>query len=293
MEFKIPFTFSNIETLKKRPNVFRGLVKHHKYSALEDQLKQADSNINREEYLAIVWKTFFTVFLIALLITTTILVYSKASRWYLLSPTISLAISGFIAFRQILYPRIYVNQKERNIERNLIPALEDMLVQLNSGIPLFSIMASISSSDYDALSIEFKKAVKKINAGMPQMEVLDEMGERNSSIFFRRTLWQISNGMKAGSDISLVIKDSIQSLNEEQILQIQNYGNKLNPLIMFYMLISVIMPALSITFLTIISSLVNLPKSMTILLFLGLFGVVIFIQVMFMGIIRTARPSLL
>jgi pilus assembly protein TadC len=293
MKFKIPFTFSDLETLKKRPSIFRRLVKHRKYSKLEDQLQKADANITREEYLAIVLKTFSISFFIAFLITTTLLVYGKASKWYILSPAISLLIAGFIILRQLLYPKIYVNQKERNIERNLIPALEDMLVQLNSGIPLFSIMVSISSSDYGELSLEFKKAVKKINAGSPQMEVLDEMGEKNSSLFFRRTLWQISNGMKAGSDISLVIKDSIQSLNEEQILQIQNYGNKLNPLIMFYMLISVIMPALSITFLTIISSLVNLPKTTTMILFFGLFAIVLFIQVMFMGIIRTARPSLL
>ena len=293
MEFKIPFTFSNAETLKKKPNIFRGLIKHKKYSALEDQLKNTDSNLTREEYLAIVYKTFVISALIIILITTTILVYFKVSRWYILSPIIAIMISGFIALRQLIYPRLYVTNKERNIEKNLIPAMEDMLVQLNSGVPLFSIMTNISSSDYGFLSSEFKKAVKKMNAGMPQMEVLDEMGERNSSIFFRRTLWQISNGMKAGSDISVVIRDSIKSLNEEQILQIQNYGNKLNPLIMFYMLISVIMPALSITFLTIIASLVNLPEGVTILLFMGLFGGVVFVQVMFMGIIRAARPSLL
>ncbi len=293
MEFKIPFTFSNPETLKKKPNIFRNIIKHKKYSALEDYLKNTDSNLTREEYLAIVYKTFTISMLILILITTTVFVYFKVSRWYLLSPIISIMISGFVALRQLIYPKIYVNNKERNIEKNLIPAMEDMLVQLNSGVPLFSIMTNISSSDYSSLSLEFKKAVKRINAGLPQMEVLDEMGERNSSIFFRRTLWQISNGMKAGSDISVVIKDSIKSLNEEQVLQIQNYGNKLNPLIMFYMMISVIMPALAITFLTIISSLINLPKGMTILLFLGLFGGVVFIQVMFMGIIRAARPSLL
>jgi flagellar protein FlaJ len=168
-----------------------------------------------------------------------------------------------------------------------------MLVQLNSGVPLFTIMVNISSSGYGELSVEFKKVVKKINSGMPQIEVIEELGEKNSSVFFRRTLWQISNGMRAGSDISVIIKESIKSLNEEQLIQIQSYGNKLNPMIMFYMLSSVIMPALAITFLTILSSLVNLSEPVTKMLFVAMFGGVVFIQFMFIGVIRSLRPSLL
>ena len=182
---------------------------------------------------------------------------------------------------------------DKEIEKNLISALEDMLVQLSSGIPLFSILVNISSSDYGELSNEFKKIVRRINAGLPDIDVLEEAGEKSSSIFFRRTLWQISNGMKAGSDISVIIRDNISALNEEQLIQIQNYGNKLNPLIMFYMLITIILPALAITFLTVISALINLPKSTTTILYIGLFVVIVLIQIVFLGVIRSARPSLL
>ena len=99
--------------------------------------------------------------------------------------------------------------------------------------------------------------------------------------------------MQAGSDMSIVVKDSIKSLNEEQMIQIQNYGNKLNPLIVFYMLIAIIIPALSIVFLTIISSIVGLPKNTVTLIFIGMFVFVMLIQIMFLGIIRSKRPSLL
>ena len=124
------------------------------------------------------------------------------------------------------------------------------------------VLVNISSSDYGELSVEFKKAVKRINSGEPEAEVLDDVGRKNPSTFFRRTLWQISSGMKSGADMSVVVKDNIAALNEEQIIQIQSYGNKLNPLIVFYMLMAVIVPALSITFLTIVSSMINLPKNL-------------------------------
>ena len=88
-------------------------------------------------------------------------------------------------------------------------------------------------------------------------------------------------------------KESIKNLNGEQLIQIQNYGNKLNPLIMFYMLISVIIPALSVTFLTVISSLINLGATSTISLFIAVFVGVGIIQITFLGIIKSVRPSLL
>ena len=122
---------------------------------------------------------------------------------------------------------------------------------------------------------------------------MEELGERNTSSYFRRTLWQISNGMKAGSDISIVVRENIKFLNEEQILQIQTYGGKLNPVIMFYLLASVILPALSITFLTVISSMLNLNSVTTTGLFIGLFVMVVLVQVMFLGVVRSLSPRLL
>ena len=72
---------------------------------------------------------------------------------------------------QIVYPQIYLSRKERDIERNLVSALNNILIQLNSGIPLFNIMTNISDAKYGALSEEFKYAVKRINTGEPESKV--------------------------------------------------------------------------------------------------------------------------
>ena len=293
MKFKIPFTISSIDRLKKRPILFRSFIKHKKKSKLQNYLDNSDTDITREQYLNIVYKSASLTFIVLFALSTTVLAFTRVKLFLVWGLSIALLFSLFVLFSQLIYPKIYISRKQKDIEKNLIPSLGDMLVQLNSGIPLFTIMVNISSSSYGALSREFKKAVKKINAGYPQIEVLEELGENNPSIFFKRTLWQISNGMKAGSDISIVIEDSVKSLNEEQLIQIQNYGNKLNPLIMFYMLISVIMPALAITFLTIIASLINLSQSIGVLIYISLFVFVILIQIVFLGVIKSARPSLL
>jgi len=217
----------------------------------------------------------------------------QVERALVLALGFAFLFGGFVFFSRLIYPKVYNNRKQRNIERNLIPALQDMLVQLYSGVPLFTIMINISLADYEELSEQFKKAVKGINAGRPQIEVLEELGKDNPSEFFKKALWQISNGMRAGSDISIVIQDTVKSLSEEQYIQIQEYGNKLNPAIMFYMLSSVILPALAITFLTIISSIVGLSEALTQMIFLGMFVGVVVIQILFLGVIKSVRPSLL
>lgn len=293
MKFHIPFTFSKLEKLKKKKIIFKSLKKYKKDSKLSFYLENSDSGIEREQYLNITIKSLIINFILSYIILTTVFALFKINLFYLLSLISSFAFAGFIFFSQMIYPKIYFSRRQRNIEKNLVSALEDMLVQLSSGVPLFNIMVNISVSDYGELSEEFKKAVRKINAGIPQTKVIEEMSEKNQSNFFKRTLWQLSNGMRAGSDISLVISESIKLLNQEQIVQVQNYGNKLNPLIMFYMLVTIILPALAITFLTIIASMIGLGKSTTTGLYIGMFIFIILIQIMFLGAIRSARPSLI
>lgn len=293
MSFKIPFTHGSLESLKKRHSFFVSHISPKKHSKLNFYLESSNVPITREEYLSIAWYSCLFVFFVVFVLATSGLYFVGFGRWLLVGLSLGMLFSVFVFSSQLLYPKVYANRRQREIERNLLSALEDMLVQLNAGVPLFSILVNLSSSEYGALSEEFKQAVRKISAGIPESDVLEELGDKNSSLYFRRTLWQISNGMKAGSDIAVVVRESIKSLNEEQLLQIQNYGNKLNPLIMFYMLISVIVPALSVTFLTILSSMVSLPQATTILLFVTLFVFVLIVQVTFLGIIKSSRPSLL
>jgi len=293
MRFHIPFTFSDIDNLKARSRFFLTRIRYKKGTKLEENLINSNVDISREEYLAICLRTLSFSLIIFSVILTTVFAFLSIRFFYIFGILAGIAFAFFVFFSQTVYPYIYVTKRQRNIERNLIPALSDILVQLNSGIPLFSILVNVSSADYEELSREFKKAVRRIGAGEPEALVLDDLGRKNPSNFFRRTLWQISSGMKSGADMSIVVQESIDSLNEEQLIQIQNYGNKLNPLIVFYMLIAIIVPALSITFMTIISSLINLPKNTTILMFIALFVFVVLIQIMFLGVIKSRRPSLL
>jgi pilus assembly protein TadC len=176
---------------------------------------------------------------------------------------------------------------------NLLPVLQSIYVQINSGVVLFEILVNISKSGYGEISKEFAKAVREINGGKPQLDALEDMAKRNPSLFFRRAIWQIINGMKAGADISRVIEETISTISEEQVIQIQNYGSRLAPLAMFYMFIAVIIPALSLTFIILFLSFVGISEEMSKIIFYVLYVLILFSQVMFIGLINSRRPSLL
>jgi uncharacterized membrane-anchored protein len=85
----------------------------------------------------------------------------------------------------------------------------------------------------------------------------------------------------------------IQAVSDEQVMQIQRYGGQLSPLALFYMLIAVIAPSLGITFIILLSSFIALSEATTKAVFYGLLIITFFFQILFLGMIKTRRPTLM
>lgn len=292
MKFKIPFTFAGIEVLRKKSKRFLKFTSLKK-TKLDDYLKNAGAPLTGREYISISYRAFITNLLILSVIFTSIFGLLAMNLFYLYGVSSAFIVAGFVLFNQRNYPRVFSLNKQRNIERNLLPALQDMTVQLNSGVPMFRIMTSIAEAKYGDVTNEFKNIIKEINSGVSQIDAIEKYAKLNTSPYFRRILWQISNGLRAGTDMNIVIHESIKNLSEEQAIQVQSYGSKLNPLIMFYMLIAIILPSLGVTFLIILSSLLGIGERAVQLIFFAIFAFVIFMQIMFIGMIKSRRPSLI
>ena len=292
---KIPYSLIPAKLLRKISFLFLGLgeIVERFFPGTILSLKQANFEIDSREYISMclvsstISSSFFTILVFMLLDKF------EVEGLALKVLGIGLLIFLFMFFQQMLYPKLIANKRVKNLEKNLMGAIEEMYVQLNSGVPLFEIMVNISRGEYEEISTEFRKAVKEINAGKPEVEALEELAAANPSQYFRKTIWQIINGLKSGSDLSSIMKEIIDSLVEEQIIQIQKYGSQLSPLAMFYMMVAVILPSLGMTFLIIISSFISLSESSTKLIFWSLYGVVLFFQFMFLGVIKSRRPNLI
>lgn len=262
------------------------------FPRLKLRLVQANIDRDEREYIASAIASAVSLFLCIMILLSVIFMFLHI-RAVKLTIICSSLFAGFIFLQRMFYPTIAAMIRIRDIERNLLPVLQSIFVQLNSGVVLFEILVNISKSDYGEITRELARTVKEINGGKSQIDALEDLAARNPSLFFRRSIWQVINGMKAGSEISGVVKESIFALAEEQVIQIQSYGSRLAPLAMFYMFTAIIIPALSITFILLFLSFSGLSEQNSKMIFYVLYSLVFFSQFLFLSLINSMRPNLL
>ncbi|MEK6822670.1 MAG: type II secretion system F family protein [Nanoarchaeota archaeon] len=284
----IPYAVIPAPALRRlaRPFYGVGTAVQRRFPDLEDQLRQAGIELPAHEYIA---GAFLSDIILFLVFSAVLSLPTSVMAGIMLALLITIAV----ALQQLLFPRIVIARKVARLESQLLPALRDLLVQLNAGVPLFTALRHIATSDYGEVSHEFSKAVASISAGENEAVVLRRLAEDNPSPFFRRTIWQLSNSMKAGSDVGDVLAEIIDGLADEQIIQLQNYGSQLNPLAMMYMLFAIIVPSLGVTFIVLFSSLVKVEPLTLDVIFASMYAALIVFQTIFIGIVKARRPHLL
>ncbi|TRZ54025.1 type II secretion system F family protein [archaeon] len=115
------------------------------------------------------------------------------------------------------YPSLIASRNVRTLEKDMLSAMQHMLIEVKSGVPLFNSMVGISEG-YGNISREFRKITKEINAGVKETDALDEATQRNPFVHFRRVLWQIANALRSGSDVASTLQSIVENLSKEQII---------------------------------------------------------------------------
>jgi flagellar protein FlaJ len=183
---------------------------------------------------------------------------------------------------------VKISQKAREVDRDALFAGRDMLIALKSGAPLFNALVGVRK-DYGATSKEFKKIVERIDSGIPAEIALQQAYEANKAQSFRRVILQILMSLRSGSDVGTGLETALNQISQEQVIEIKRYGQKLNPIAMFYMLFAIILPSLGVAIGVILSSFVSLDVDFgtltIVLVFLAL------AQYTFLTIIRSSRPN--
>ncbi len=288
----IPFSFLPRNVLLKLSDYLMGTgsILSRAFLYLQLELDRANFKVEAKRYVAMCLAATIFLFIIVSAVLTLFLL--KLGLYYA-GILIAFVFSSLVFFMQMGYPKLVAQRRIRKLDADLLAALRAIMIQLNSGVPLFEAMVIISHQQFGEVSQEFKKAVKKMSAGVSQIAALETLALQNPSPYFRRTIWQIINAVKEGAAINEVMTTVITNLTKEQIIQIEKYGSQLNPLAMFYMMGAVILPVLGVTFLIVLASFIAFDEMLIKILFIGILGLVIFFQIMFTGIIKTRRPSLL
>jgi archaeal flagellar protein FlaJ len=194
-----------------------------------------------------------------------------------------------LLFYLIKLPDAKILSKQKEVSREIVFAGRFLVIELQSGVPLYNALNNLSKN-YPAIGFHTRAVIDKVDLGTSMEDALNEAVELSPSEDFRKLLWQIINSMRTGSDIASALSTAIDQIAKRQQIQVSEYGKKLNPLAMFYMMIAVIAPSLGMTMLIIVSSFVQFTLNLTMLIILAF--ALGFVQFMFLSIIKFSRPPI-
>ena len=229
--------------------IFRRIARH--FPALSDKLVQAGIFETPEQFvkksmLIAFYLTTFTMFIL-----TIIFIRFQILKGLLV---VVFPIVFFLVFINFIKrPDIIIKKKQKEFDREVVFAGKFFVIELQSGVPIYNAMIGVSRS-YPIIGKYFKEILNRINMGTPIEDAINESIELTPSQNFRKFLWQMYNSLKTGSDLATALSVTVDQIAADQIIQIKEYGRKLNPIVMFYMVAAVIFPSIGIIMLIIFSS---------------------------------------
>ena len=198
-------------------------------------------------------------------------------------------ISFFFFFSYFLkFPELKIAKRGKHLEREAVFVGRHLLIELASGIALYNSLKGVAKN-FDESGEIFKRIVDKVRMGTSIEDALNRAVDECPSRNLRKILWQVLNSLQTGTDVTKSLTSVIDQISKEQMIEIKQYGRKLNPMAMFYMVLAVVIPSLGISLLIILSTLINFTMTLPLLLVVAI--VVGFVQFMFISIIKSSRPA--
>lgn len=191
----------------------------------------------------------------------------------------------------MLYPDVKIIKRRRDIDYELVFAGRHLLIALKSGMPLFDSLVGVSRG-YGAVSTEFNQIVEKVTLGMSMTQAIRETIQNCPSNDFNRIMLQIANAINSGSDVADSLEVVLNQVFREQVIALKVYGQKLNPLVMFYMIFGIIFPSLGLAFAVILLSLIGSSRfGIDASILLLVFIMISIVQFLFLAMVESSRPK--
>lgn len=267
-------------------NFFKIIAAH--FTELDLKLKQANMDFSPVEFVK---RTFIASLYTAL--GMEFIIFMMMASFMDEKKLLGIIILSFLPLFGLMFfyffniVTVKISRLDKEINKEIIFAGRFLIVELESGVPLYNALNNLGKS-YQVIGAYFRDIMNKVKIGTSLPDAINEAVELVPSNSLRKILWQISNSLRTGSDVTKPLHNVIETLVREQQIMVQEYGRKLNPLAMFYMLIAIIMPSLGITLFTIIAIFMGLNLSLGVLM--SIVAIIAFIQFMFISIISSSRP---
>ncbi len=230
-------------------------------------------------------KTVFTAFFLGLGLCFVIFTFLSKAIVFAFFPVFFLL--GF--FYLMGYVDLRIERLKKEISTELVYAGRFLIIELESGVPVYQSFRNLARN-YEVIGTYFQELVEKIDLGTSLEDALNELITITPSPDLRRLLWQLLNSIKTGSEATAALGSVLDQITREQQIAVKEYGRKLNPLAMFYMMVAIIVPSLGTIMLIVLTSFIGLDLSLFAYMLIAF--LVGFLQFMFLAVIRSSRPPM-
>jgi len=186
------------------------------------------------------------------------------------------------------YPTARIIRAQKDINMEVVYAGRFLLIELESGMPVYNAFVNVAKN-YKTIGKHFQNIVDKVNLGTDMEAAIDEEANVVPSQNVKKMFWQILNSIRTGANISGALTTVIDQIVREQQVEVQEYGRKLNPMAMFYMIVAVILPSLGMTMFMVLATFVGLKLDLVSLATAAC--VLGFVQFLFLATIKSSRPA--
>ena len=186
------------------------------------------------------------------------------------------------------YPNAKIIMAQKNINREIIYAGRFLVIELESGVTVYDAFSHLIEN-YQNIGKYVRHIITKVDLGTDMESAINDESESIPSQDMKKVLWQILNSIKTGADISTALNTVIDQIVKEQDIEVKEYGRKLNPMAMFYMIIAVILPSLGMTMFMVVATFIGIKLDIAALLTLAV--VMGFVQFLFLATIKSSRPA--
>ncbi len=253
-----------------------------RFPGLKLKLLQARMIETPEHYLR---KTVFTSVFAGLALLFVVFTFVPNAIVFLFFPVLF-----FIAFVYFLgYVDLRIEHIKRDINKEIVYAGRFLIIEVESGVPLYQAFRNLAKN-YETIGAYFQELVERIDLGTSMEEAMNELITITPSPELRKMLWQLLNSLKTGSEVSTALISVFDQIVREQQIAMKEYGRKLNPLAMFYMMVAIIVPSLGTIMLIVLTSFLGF--NLTLAAYAVIAGFIGFMQFMFLAVIRSSRPSM-
>ena len=294
---KVPFILVNPEYVKRRftflkPIGYRlkGLLPFVEYDLRDAGIESygADQFLVSVFLSSLAYAAFFG-FLIGVAVSFSTTITPAQAFIAPFFAALAIFVLGFLLLS--FYPRIIAKNVESQVDRDLVYAVRDILVQVKSGISLYAALGNVAVAGYGKVSDEFEKSYKDISLGRSTIDSLEDMAVRTRSQYLKKTVWQIVTTIRSGSNLSTTLKSMVTMLVNYQYGLIKKYNSELNFLVLLYLLAAAVIPTVGVTVLVIFSVFGILGINETV--FFGVVMLSFILQLALIGFIKMERPNII